>query len=70
MGEERKEASGHAVSQHAGGNRVAMVSVRSIVLKRPERAERTAQLLSFDSYTAVVMGKLELLVNSNPSVGR
>ena len=70
-GEERRRPSGHAVSQRAVGNRVAMVSVRPVAaVGEPERIESAAWLLPFDSYAAVGMGKLELLVNSNPSVGR
>ena len=71
MEEGRSEASGHAVSQRAVGDRVAMVSVRPVVaVGEPEQEEPAARLLSFDSYAAVVTGKLELPDNSNPSVGR
>ena len=44
-----------------------MVSVRPVAaVGEPERAKPAAWLLPFDSYAAVVMGKSELLVNSNP----
>ena len=42
MGEERSEASGNGVSQSAGGNCIALTSVRPVVLKRPEHVECAA----------------------------
>ncbi len=65
MGEERSEASGDGVSQGAGGNCVAMASVRSAVLKRPERVEYTTCLLLFNSYAAVVMKRSEPGISPN-----
>lgn len=44
-GEGRSGSSGRAVSQRAGGNCIAIVSVRPVVLKRPERVESAAWLL-------------------------
>ena len=41
-GQERSGASGHAVSQGAGGNCVAMASIRSVVLRRPEHVVSAA----------------------------
>jgi len=63
MGEERSEASGHAVSQHAVVNRVAMVSVRSFVFKRPEQGEPAAWPMLHSSYAAVVMRRSGLRFN-------
>ena len=45
-----------------------MASVRSVVLKRPERVESAACLLPFSSCAAVVVGRLELFVSANRSV--
>ena len=68
MGEERSGASGNAVSQNTGGNCVAMSSVRSVVLRRPEHIESAAWLLLFSSYAAVVMEQPELVINPNRNV--
>ena len=65
-GERHSLPNSHAVSQRAVGNRVAMASVRSFVLKRPERVESAAWLLPSSSYAAVVKGRSELVINSNP----
>lgn len=45
-----------------------MASVRSAVLKRPERVEYAAWILLFSSYAAVVMERSELAINSNRNV--
>ena len=64
-GEGRSRSSGRAVSQRTGGNCIAIVSVRPVVLKRPERVESAAWLLLSSSYAAVVMGRPALMLNSN-----
>ena len=56
MGEEHSDASRHAVSQRAGGNCVAIMSIRSAVLKRLERVESAAWLILSSSYAAWGMG--------------
>ena len=68
MGEERSGASGHAVSRRAGGNCVAMASVRSVVLQRPEHIESPAQLPLFSSYAAMVMEQPELATSPRRNV--
>ena len=55
-GDERSDTSRRAASQRAGGNCVAIVSVRSAVLKRPERVESAAWLMLSGSYAALGIG--------------
>ena len=68
MGEERSGTSGHAVSQRAGGNCVAMAGVRPAVAMGPEHVESAAWLLLPGSYAAVMMGRSGLMFNLNRSV--
>ena len=56
MGEEHSDASRHAASQRTVGNCIAIVGVRSAVLKRPERVESTAWSMLSSSYAALGMG--------------
>ena len=56
MGEEHSDASRHAASQRIVWNCVAIVSVRSAVLKQPERVGSAAWLLLSSSYAALGMG--------------
>ena len=56
MGEEHSDASRHVASQRTVGNCVAIVSVRSAVLKRLERVESAAWLMLPSSYAALGMG--------------
>ena len=65
MGEERSRTSGHAVSQRAGGNCVAIKSVRCFVVKPPEHVKSAAWLLLSGSYAAVMMGRSGLMFNLN-----
>ena len=67
--EERNGTIGCAVSQRTGGKCVAVGSVRSVVLKQPEPVESAARFLPFSSNAAVVVGRSELVINSNPCMG-
>jgi len=62
-------ATGQAVSYGAGGNRVAGVSVRSVVDVRPEHVEAAAALLVVSSHAAVVVDQPEPVVCSSRVAG-
>lgn len=63
-GEERSGARGGCiVSYRPDGNRVAKLSVRFVVIVKPEHEQFAAKFLPFSSYSAVVMEQQELASN-------